>query len=125
MMKYKLTCESGTARVVLTTAKGTEVLQAGSSVEKEVDDEKKGGTLQGAFGIGSMPNQDAMVSITPLSGDMVVREYKDVNHFLDPEAEDYEDHVVEAGETLATPAIQSNAITLVPLRHNDEIVARR
>ena len=69
-----------------------------------------------AAGVGQDGRNSGRVKMTPVNCPLVIREYKEVNHFLEPDAEDHHDHPVMVDQSLEVDTIGSNAVTLMAVR---------
>lgn len=53
------------------------------------------------------------VRATAVGGNLVIRQYVDVNAFLDSDKDDYRDHKVKAGSSIEADLTSSNKTTLI------------
>ena len=66
-------------------------------------------------GVGKNGREFGQAAVTPVDCGMVIREYLQVDHFMNPDAEDHRDHKVMMGETIVADMISSNVVTLIPM----------
>ncbi len=64
-------------------------------------------------GIGQNGRQSGVVYAKALQHSVTIRQYLEVNHFLDPDAEDYKDHRLNPGQRIDAETVSSNVVTLI------------
>lgn len=132
-LRVKFTCLTGSAKFTSNRdpANDGKVLYTGQSVTASVLSAPDVPTEKGAFqewakdnwqhawnsaGIGKDGWNNGRVQVTALDCDLVVRQYLEVNAFLEPDAADYEDYIVKQGSSVHADTIGGNVVTLIPMR---------
>ena len=128
-MKVEIKCLSGSVAVFSSRdATGTLLAEGQSDVfsvsdvittREEIDTadwvKKNLASAWNNVGVGKNGREFGQAAVTPVDCGMVIREYLQVDHFMNPDAEDHRDHKVMMGETIVADMISSNVVTLIPM----------
>ena len=121
MIKVRIGCTAGSAKIYSARLDGQVIVGGQSQIcpVSEADPSDPRERIMQAWercAVGADGRNYGSVFIEPLDTPMVVRTYREVNHFLEPDAEEYTDVVVGIGEQVNADTVQSNVVTLMPLR---------
>jgi len=128
-MKVEIKCLSGSVAVFSSRDATGVVLAEGQSdvfsvadvttTREEIDTadwvKKNLASAWNNVGVGKNGREFGQAAVTPVDCGMVIREYLQVDHFMNPDAEDHRDHKVMMGETIVADMISSNVVTLIPM----------
>lgn len=116
-LQARLTCSEGSALrfpgAIPMVSGDSAVVTIAVAATKEAPDAKSSITdAQNAPGLGVDGVKDGVVAVTAIGGTIKVREYQEVNPFLD-QSTDYVDHILRDGESVTAVTVDANAKTLV------------
>jgi hypothetical protein len=128
-MKVEIKCLSGSVAVFSSRDATGTLLDEGESdvfsvadvttTREEIDTadwvKKNLASAWNNVGVGKNGREFGQAAVTPTDCGMVIREYLQVDHFMNPDAEDHRDHKVMMGETIVADMISSNVVTLIPM----------
>lgn len=131
-IRVKFTCVEGSVRVFKSRDDpAPAVLQAGEEIVAEVAEvvglpetassaevqrylKANAAHAWNMVGAGRDGRAEGVVTCESLDIPLVIREYREINHFLNPDAEDHRDYLVKPGKKVKAKTIGSNVITLMP-----------
>jgi len=116
-LQARLTCSEGSAlrfpgAIPMADGDSTVVDVTGAATKEAPDLESVVTEAANAPSLGVDGVKEGIVSVTAIGGTIKVREYQEVNPFLDQRA-DYVDHTLRDGESVTAMTVDSNAKTLV------------
>ena len=117
-LQARLTCSEGSALrfpgAIPMVSGDSAVVTIAVADTKEAPDAKSSITdAQNAPGLGVDGVKDGVVAVTAIGGSIKVREYLEVNPFLDYNENGYDDHIINDGESVSAETVGSNVKTLL------------